>query len=305
MRVLVTGGAGFVGRHLCAALAAVGDEVVVADRHGDLRIDLAEGASLRAAIALARPHAIVHLAAQAFVPAATRDPLAAYDVNALGTARLFEAVRAEAASPPPLVVLASSAEVYGARAHDDAPLREDVAPSPATPYAASKVAAEAIALASMRTYGIPAIVARAFNHVGPGQDARFAIAGFAAQLAAIARGAKPILRVGNLAAERDFLDVRDVAAAYVRLVHAPHLAGEIFNVCSGEGRAIAQVLDELIAVSGLAVARETDSARMRPSDVPRFVGDPTKLARAVGRLPRRPLRETLRDTYAGALDALA
>jgi GDP-4-dehydro-6-deoxy-D-mannose reductase len=309
VRALVTGGNGFVGKHLTAALRAHGAEVVTAGRAGDggavdIPLELSDAASVRDALEGARPDVIFHLAAQTFVPEATREPLATYDVNALGTARLYEALRELGTRPAPRVLVASSGEVYGARDAAEQPLREDLAPRPATTYAASKVASEAIALASARTYGIPTIVTRAFNHIGPGQSERFAVASFAHGLAAIAAGAKPVLGVGNLAARRDFLDVRDVVEAYVALAERG-VPGEVYNVCSGSAIAIQEVLRQLIMAARVAVEVREDPARLRPSDVPLAYGDNAKLRAATGWEPRYTLAQSLRDVYADARTRVA
>jgi GDP-4-dehydro-6-deoxy-D-mannose reductase len=308
MRTLVTGGNGFVGTHLVRALRERGSEAIVAGRADegdgiDIPLDLRDAANVRGVVELARADAIVHLAAQAFVPAATRDPLDAYDVNALGTARLLEAVRG--CGPPfPRVLVASSAEVYGPRTPREYPMREDAALKPATPYAASKAAAEAFAMAAARTYGMPVVVVRAFNAIGPGQDERFAVAGFAAQLARIGAGSPPQMHVGNLDAQRDFLDVRDLAAAYVALLESG-APGEAYNACSGRPVAIKDVLRELIGIARIAVEVREDPARMRPSDLPLSYGDPAKLAAATGWQPRTALAASLRDAYEDARGRVA
>ena len=302
MRVLVTGASGFVGHHLVAALRARGDEVVAAGRGGDdprfLPLDLADPDNLRAVLDIAEPAAIFHLAAQTFVPASFASPLPTYDTNILGTARLLDAVRgwAQAAGRMPRVLIASSAEVYGTRPPADYPLRETLAPRPLTPYGASKAAAELVALAAGVQWRVPAIVTRAFNHIGPGQDARFAVASFAAQLARIAAGGERVLLVGNLDAERDFLDVRDVVAAYLAIVEAG-VPGEIYNVCSGTPVRLREALRILVGVARVAVEIREDPARMRPADVPISFGDAAKLRAATGWLPQFTLERTLRDVY--------
>jgi GDP-4-dehydro-6-deoxy-D-mannose reductase len=303
MRVLVTGGNGFVGKYLCAALRARGDEAIVAghphDRgEVDFPLDLSDLENVRGVLEAARADAVMHLAAQAFVPAATREPLTAYDVNAMGTARLFEAVRSASCKPRRVMVI-SSGEIYGARDPALYPLRESLAPQPMTPYAASKVAAEAIAFASMRTYGIPVVITRAFNHIGPGQDPRFSVASFAAKLAAIAAGAEPLMWVGNLAAQRDFLDVRDVVDAYLALLDRGR-AGETYNVCSGKPVSMQEVLRLLITTAHVAVEVREDPALLRPSDTPLSYGDCVKLREELGWRPAFTLRESLRDVYADA-----
>lgn len=302
MRALVTGGNGFVGRHLVAALKARGDGVLTAGRASDpgdldLPLDLSDLSNVTAVVEIAQPEVVYHLAAQAFVPEANRDPLGTYDTNAMGTARLFEAVRVLKRAPR--VVVVSSAEVYGVRPPSDYPLVETQPAHPATPYAASKAAAEAFALAAHRTYGIPAVVARSFNHIGPGQDARFAVPAFARQLAEIEAGAKPVLSVGNLSAQRDFLDVRDVVQAYVALAERGE-PGTCYNVCSGTPLEMKEVLRRLISLAHVAVEVREDPERMRSNDVPLFYGDNARLRAATGWAACIPLVESLRDVLADA-----
>lgn len=306
MRVLVTGATGFVGRHVLRALAGHGHEPVCAgapgDAAADLVLDVRDSGTLEAALAATQPDAVVHLAGIAFVPVALRDPLSALDVNALGTARLLEAVRA--AGRPVRVLVVSSAEVYGAQPPEAMPLPESTELRPANPYAASKVAAEACARAWAASYGLDVVTARPFNHIGPGQDPRFAVPSFAGQLAAIAAGGPPVLHVGNLEARRDFLDVRDVAEAYVALL-ANGRPGEVYNICSGRAVAIREVLRLLISLAGVPVEVRNDPERMRPSDVPVFVGDATRLRETTGWEPRIPLEASLAAVYADARERTA
>ena len=284
-----------------------GDDVVVADRIGEdaIPLDLSDPENLRGVVELARPDTIFHLAAQAFVPDAIADPLAAFDVNARGTALFIDAIRSVRARGEidPRIVIVSSADVYGDRPAQDYPLRETHEPRPANPYAASKVAAEAIALAFHRAYGLDVVVTRAFNHVGPGQSDRFVVASFAMQLARIAHGAEAVIRVGNLTAKRDFLDVRDVVSAYLAVAdRAP--AGEIYNVGSGRPIAIREMLRLLIEAAHLPVEVREDPERFRPVDVPVAYGDMTKIREATGWEPSIPLGVTVRETYAAALAAV-
>ena len=305
MRVLVTGGNGFVGGFAIEALRARGDEVFAAGRGATdmMPLDLGDSLNLRGVIDIAQADAVVHLAAQAFVPQSIADPLETFDVNAMGTARLLEAIRAarDAGGISPRVLIISTAEVYGAQSPNAFPLKETASLHPANPYAASKVAAEAYSLAAARTYGLDVMVARAFNHIGPGQNERFAVASFASQLARIARGGPPELLVGELSAERDFLDVRDVVAAYLALLDRGE-RGEIYNVCSGSAISIRDVLRRLVTTARVAVEIREDPARMRPSDTPLFVGDGTKLRAATGWSPQIPLATSLRDTYRAAYE---
>lgn len=308
MRVLVTGGNGFVGKHLCAALRKAGDEVwsVGRTRFGDdvdLPLELTDAHNVLGVVQVARPHVVYHLAAVAFVPDATDDPVGTYDVNVLGTARLIEALRTVSPQDPPRFIYASSAEVYGVHTPGNYPLYEGLVPRPTTPYAASKLGGEAVALAASHTYGIPTVITRAFNHVGPGQDERFAVPAFAKGLAQIANGAEPILAVGNLEARRDFLDVRDVVSAYIALAR-DGVDGEIYNVCSGRAVGMAEVLRTLISAAHVRVEVREVPELMRRSDTPLSVGDNAKLRAATAWQPRYSLAQTLRDVYAEARDRL-
>jgi len=305
MRALVTGASGFVGRHLCAALAVAGWDVVPAgashESEGFLPVDLRDEQTLRAALDIARPDVVFHLAAIAAVPDALADPLGVYDVNALGTARLTRAVRSyrDDGGAPPRIVFASSADVYGRREPRYHPLLESYVIRPENPYSASKAAAEAILLGEARSFELDVVIARAFNHIGPGQSERFAIASFAGQLARIAAGGSPVLMVGNLEAKRDFLDVRDVVAAYVALAGGG-ARGEIYNVSSGTAISMREMLGKLIAAARVPVEVREDPDRMRPFDTPVAYGSSEKLRAATGWAPRIKLERTLRESYEDA-----
>jgi GDP-4-dehydro-6-deoxy-D-mannose reductase len=297
MRVLVTGATGFVGRHLLDALRAAGHEPIVVGSPHDappaIGLDIVDADAVRRVVDAALPEAIVHLAGQAFVPQSVADPLGTLAVNATGTANVLEAARAVRAR----VLVISSAEVYGVQRPERMPLDETAVLRPANAYAASKLAAEAYALAWHRSYGLDAVVARPFNHIGPGQDERFVVASFARQLAGIAAGAPPLMHVGNLEAQRDFLDVRDVVAAYVLLL-ANGRAGEVYNISSGRPVAIREVLRQLITIARVPVEIRDDPERMRSSDLPILSGDATKLRAETGWAPKYSLTASLRDIYA-------
>ncbi len=263
-------------------------------------LDLEDEKSVAAAVDLARPDVVFHLAAQTFVPASFAAPVATYRTNVIGTANVASAVREFARGRSmPRIVFTSSAEVYGNLPTSEMPLRELARPEPATPYAASKFGAEKILLGESRAFGLDVVIARAFNHIGPGQNERFMVPSFASQLAAIAAGGEPLLMVGNLGAVRDFLDVRDVVAAYLALaLHGTR--GEVYNVCSGSGRAVRDVLRELIAIAGVPVEVREDPERMRPLDVPVFVGSAEKFEAQTGWRPQITLAQSLRDIYHAA-----
>ncbi len=291
-RLLITGASGFVGAYAAATFAAHGYEVIRAGHAAqplDIALDLRDEHGVQAVVDVVQPECVLHLAAQSFVPAALADPLATYEVNVLGTARLLQALQVRGTRVR--VLLVSSAEVYGQVAAEYFPLRETLALSPRNPYAASKAAAEMLALVA-QTPALEVVVARPFNHIGPGQDPRFVVAGFAAQLAALPQNGSRILQVGNLDAERDFLDVRDVVRAYVGLMRDGQ-AGEIYNVCSGRPVAMKEMLRRLIELSGQPVEVRQDPQRLRLHDVPRFYGDATKLERETGWVPKYPLADSL------------
>jgi GDP-4-dehydro-6-deoxy-D-mannose reductase len=310
MRVLVTGASGFVGRHLLNALQANGDVAVAAGGMHDVApfvpLDVLDAAGVRHVVDDAAPDAIIHLAGQAFVPQSLSDPLGTIAVNATGTAHLLEAARGyrDRSGTKVRVLVVSSAEVYGIQAASAMPLREDAELRPGNPYAASKVAAESYAHAWANAFGLDVAIARPFNHIGPGQDARFAVASFARQLAEIAAGAPRMMHVGNLEAQRDFLDVRDVVAAYIVLV-ANARAGEVYNICSGRAVAIQEVLRQLITIARVPVEVRNDPDRMRPSDLPILSGDANKLRVATGWQPEHSLASSLRDIYADAVERVA
>jgi GDP-4-dehydro-6-deoxy-D-mannose reductase len=304
VRALVTGASGFVGRHLVAALRRENADVLACggphDEEGEyFNIDLRDDESLRAAIAAARPDVVFHLAAQSFVPEAIESPLATLEINTVGSARLAGAIRAYDADPPPRLLFTSSAEVYGPREPQEYPLQETLERRPANPYGASKAGAEVVLLADARSFGLDVVIARAFNHIGPGQSERFVVASLAAQLARIAGGAEPQMYVGNLAAARDFLDVRDVVEAYLTLARRGEGA-QVYNVCSGCAVTVRDVLRELIAIARVAVEVREDPARMRAVENPLSVGNAQKLRDATGWKPKIPLTQSLRDIYAYA-----
>jgi GDP-4-dehydro-6-deoxy-D-mannose reductase len=283
-RALVTGVHGFVGAHLRARLERDGVEVVA------LEADVRDADAVRAEIAAARPDAVVHLAALASVAAAWEAGRELWDVNATGTLNVAWAAR------DARLLVVSSGEVYGDVPAERQPIREDEPLRPRSPYGASKLGAEAAALLAARD----AIVARSFNHIGPGQSDRFAVASFAAQVAAIERGeAEPVLRVGNLEAERDLLDVRDVVDAYVRLLATPGTAG-VYNVAGGRALRLREVLERLLALAERPIAVEVDPARLRPADIPRLAGDASRLRAATGWQPTRALDDTLSDVLAAS-----
>jgi len=265
-----------------------------------LPLEITDDVSVRQCVDL--PYdAVVHLAAVASGADALRDPGAAWTVNAAGTARLAhvlaEARRTERADPVVLVV--STGEVYG-RGEGHAPRRETDPPAPCSPYAASKLGGEEAALEAWRRAGLRVVVVRAFAHTGPGQDPRFVVPAFAQRLRFAKRIGAPVVKVGNLEPVRDLLHVQDVVDAYVRLL-SKGKAGEAYNVASGQGMSLEDLLFKMADLLGIRAIPEADPDLMRPADIPHLVGDAAKLRAATGWSPRRSLDETLRDV----LDAQA
>jgi len=309
MNVLVTGADGFVGRWVIRALLGAGHGVVGAVQPGPPRgdglteaeraavrwapLELGDVASVRLVAALACD-AVVHLAAVASGGDALRDPGVAWAVNAAGTARLLGELgrRRRAGEADPLVLVVSSAEVYGAG--PARPLVETDPVAPRSPYAASKAGAELAAAETGLRTGLRVVVARAFPHTGPGQDERFVAPAFARRLRGARLARARVVKVGNLAPVRDFLDVRDVAAAYVALLQRG-TPGEVYNVASGTGLSLQELFERLAAIVGVAAIAEPDPEFLRPADIPFLVGDSTKLRAAAGWAPAIPLDRTLHD----------
>ncbi|HVR95437.1 MAG TPA: GDP-mannose 4,6-dehydratase [Thermoanaerobaculia bacterium] len=292
MHVLITGASGFVGARLVRHLLAQGDRVsgTYLDARPELdgvdlhEADLLDRAGLARVIRETAPDVVVHLAALSHVGESWQRMADYFQVNFLGTENLLDAADGRR------VLLASSAEVYGVVPEERQPIRETEPLSPRTPYALTKAAAERFALER------GAVVLRAFNLVGPGQAASFALPAFASQLAGISRGEiEPVLRVGNLSARRDFVHVDEGAAAF-RLLAEKGEPGGVYNVASGQAVSIGEALDRLMAVSGVEARVEPDPERMRPLDIPLLMGDAGRL-RALGWAPRRGLNEALSDLW--------
>lgn len=293
MKILITGHSGFVGQHLLAKSVLVNSpfELVVLP----MEFDLHSVDSMAAALSGLNFDHVIHLAAQSNVPVSLSDPVDSFDVNVLGTVRLLEFLRKSKFTGRFLYV--SSGDVYGIVDPLELPVTESTLVRPANPYAASKIAAETAALSWGRQAGFEVIVARAFNHIGPGQSTAFAVPRFAQALALIKQGAlPPVLTTGRLDVTRDFLDVNDVVDAYLTLLIKGH-HGEIYNICSGVERSLSEVLNQLIKLVGFEVQLQQDPALMRPADLPRMVGDASKLRLHTGWLARIPFPETLQSVF--------
>ena len=314
MRIFVTGATGFAGSYLIEALLNEGHDVFALvhrqTSHQELtengRVvpmmgDLLDGVQVKTAVALAQPDVIYHLAGQAYPGRSWQEPANTVAVNTIGTINLLEAA---VAYGRPRVVIVTSAEMYGLYAKSDMPLTEETIPQPRHPYGVSKLAASQLVPIYWQRYELPVVEARPFNHIGPRQSLGFVVPDFASQLASIKLGQQDAkLLVGNLDAQRDFTDVRDVIRAYC-LLGEKGQPGEAYFICSGRPVSIHDLMVTLIELAEIAIDVEYDPARMRPSDVPCLYGSYQKMQQQTGWQPQIHLRQSLADTLAEWLHKL-
>lgn len=310
MRALITGITGFAGSHLAEYLLSEHPDVEVfglyrwrsrmeniqgvRDRVTLLEADLRDYPSMTRALKRSRPDYVFHLAAQSFVPTSWSAPVDTMTTNANGQLNLFESILALELDP--VIQIACSSEEYGLVHPDEVPISEDNELRPLSPYAVSKMAQDYLGYQYFQSYGLKVVRTRGFNHTGPRRGDVFVTSNFAKQIAEIEAGVRePVIRVGNLEAVRDFTDVRDMVRAYWLAV-TKGKPGEAYNIATGRGITIQDLLDRLLSFSEVEVKVEQDPERMRPSDVVRLVGDSTKFRRDTGWEPKVPLEQTLRDT---------
>jgi GDP-4-dehydro-6-deoxy-D-mannose reductase len=290
VRALITGVSGFVGRHLFEHLQTMGDDVEGCDR-ADGSVDIGDLESVRTILNRVRPEVVYHLAGWSDVGGSWAAPVEVFRANAEGTLNVLIACTEAGVDR---VVAVSSADVYGIVRDDELPINESAALRPVTPYAASKVAADYLALQAWLGTKLPVLRARAFNHLGPGQLPRFVAPALAERIARNELDGGTDVPVGNLSARRDFTDVRDVVRAY-RLLAERGEPGEAYNVCSGRAVSVQQLAEDLLAMARHPMHLKPDPALERPVDVPVLLGDYTRLQRATGWEPAIPLAQTLED----------
>ena len=308
IKCLITGITGFAGSHLAEYLLSLGNCEV----HGTIRwrsrteniehlkgkiylhdCDLRDAYSVNQLICSLKPDRIYHLAAQSFVPMSWTAPAETFVTNVIGQTNIFEAVRTCGCQCR--IQLACSSEEYGLVLPDEVPIKETNPLRPLSPYAVSKVAQDLMGYQYHQSYKMFIIRTRGFNHTGPRRGEVFVTSNFARQIAEIEKGRRePVVYVGNLEAVRDFTDVRDTVRAYY-LILEKGIPGEVYNVATGKGHKIAEVLEILKVFSKVKFEIRQDPKRLRPSDVELLIGDPGKLKKATGWEPQIPFEKTLED----------
>jgi GDP-4-dehydro-6-deoxy-D-mannose reductase len=309
MRALITGITGFAGSHLAEYLLNEHPDVEVfgtyrwrsrmdnvehlRSRIRLLEADLRDYTSMHAALDKSKPDVIFHLAAQSFVPSSWTAPNETLTTNVSGQTNLFEAIRALRLDP--VVQIACSSEQYGLVLPDETPIKETNPLRPLSPYAVSKVAQDYLGYQYFQSYGLKVVRTRGFNHTGPRRGQVFVTSNFCSQVAAIELGLQePVIRVGNIEAIRDFTDVRDMVRAYWLAVTKAK-PGEVYNIATGNGIRIREMLERLISLGKVDVKIEVDPDRLRPSDVEILIGDASKFKADTGWEPRIPFEQTLND----------
>jgi len=303
-RILITGAGGFVGHHLARLLQESGD----VDLFGSSRsasstswpegvvrkvTDLSSYESTEILIRDVKPNQIYHLAGQASVARSWQEPHETYVANVLGQLNLLEALRR--VQPKTSLLMVGSSDAYGHVSPSDLPVRESQLLRPVSPYAVSRAAQDMMAEQYFRSYQIPLIRTRTFNHTGPGRPEGYAISNFASQIAKMELHLQPpTLSVGNLDIARDYLDVRDVVRAYDLAIQQGE-TGAVYNICSGRVHTLAEAVDILLQHSKLKVTVYKDPSRQRPADIPVMYGDPSAFQKRTGWSPQIPFEQTVQD----------
>ena len=307
MRCLITGLTGFVGSYLGELLLDKGFEVYgtirwrsrmdniesIKDKIHLIDTDIKDAHSMQNVIDESYPDFIFHLAAQSFVLTSWHAPAETLSTNIIGNVNLLEAVRKSDCNP--VIEIAGSSEEYGMVYPNEVPIKETNPLRPMSPYGVSKVAQDLLSRQYYMSYGLKVVVTRAFNHSGARRGEVFVTSNFAKQVAEIEKGIKePVIYVGNLTAQRDWTDVRDVVRAYWLAVTKCEY-GEVYNICSGRTRTVQSVLDMLLEMSDKNITVKQDPSRMRPSDVEILQGDYSKFKKKTGWKPEIPFEKTMRD----------
>ena len=310
MKVLITGITGFVGSHLAEYILEnhPGVEIYgirrwrsrmeniehLISKINVLECNLVDASSVKALVADVKPDKIFHLAAQSFVPSSWNAPAESLTTNILGQLNIFEALR-ESKLENCWVQIACSSEEYGMVYPDEVPIKETNPLRPLSPYAVSKVGQDYLAYQYFMSFGIKTVRTRGFNHTGPRRGEVFVESNFAKQAVEIEKKKKPpVMYVGNLEAERDFTDVRDMVRGYWLSLEKGE-PGEVYNICTGKAISIQQLLDMVLKGTKIQIEIKQDPSRLRPSDVPLLRGDCSKFQKATGWEPKIPFQKTLTD----------
>lgn len=288
MKALVTGSKGFVGVHLTQLLLEQGMEVKGFNlRDGQNILDYE---FVRNALDVERPDYIFHLAAQAYVPESFANPTRAFEVNTIGSLNILEAVRQLGIKTR--IHLAGTSEEYGDAQYGDGTITEDTTPNPLSPYAISKLAMDHLGRLYNKSYGLPVVVTRAFNHAGPGRGEMYAESAFAKQIVEVELGRRKIVEHGNLQTTRNYTDVRDIVRAYWLAVD---LDPGVYNICSDNSIIMQELMDMLIELSPAKVKTKVNPALYRPADFSFKVPSCKKFTKLTGWKPEFPLRQTMSD----------
>jgi len=304
MKALIIGGAGFVGNYLIehckrdwqwsVHVTKMPNETIANPDVSIHDLDILEKKEITALLRTVRPDYIFHLAAQSSVAVSWKNPALTIDVNVKGSINVLDAIRELDYSPR--ILLIGSGEEYGHILPGETPISERNTPRPGNIYAATKACQNMIGAIYAKAYQMQIMMVRAFNHIGPNQSPLFVVADFCRQVAEIeAEMRPPVIHVGNLAAERDFTDVRDVVRAYSLLIQKGQ-PGETYNVGSSHAVSIEEVLTQILSLSARQIQVSVDPDRLRPVDIPIIEADITKLREVTNWTPAIPLQQTLEET---------
>lgn len=297
-KILITGGAGFVGRYLTVQLSAEEVHITRLENEAECNlfsenhvVNICCADEIGRLVKLIKPDIIYHLAGQSSVALSWENPCLTVDVNIKGTVNLLEAVRKY--SPESKVLLVGSSEEYGFIGNE--PVNENDVSCPENIYAVTKYSQEMIGKIYYNAYGIKTVMTRSFNHIGAGQLPVFVVSDFCRQAVRIEKGlAEPVIRTGNISVMRDFTDVKDIAGAYIKLAEYGR-AGEVYNVGSGKAVSLKSVLDIILSMTNAEISVEKDPKRFRPADVMKIEADISKIQRDTGWKPQIPLEETIKS----------
>lgn len=307
-KILVTGISGFAGNYLARKLLDQGHQRIYGtyfsekslDTLSDIssklelfQLDLMEDEKVLSVIKTVNPDEVYHLAAISAPIQSFDNPKLVMTNNVISQLNLLEAIKKTNIFPK--IIIVSSAEVYGNVKPKDLPINEDTPLRPTNPYAVSKITQDFMGLQYFIAYNMNIIRVRPFNHIGPGQTDKFSTSAFAKKIAEVEKGKRePVLTVGNLEAKRDFTDVRDMVWAYILLMEKG-VSGDVYNIGSGKGYQMKEVLGMMLSFSSATIKVESDPNLLRPSDNPELVCDNTKIRNLTGWEPKIPLKETLKD----------